>query len=507
METIEDMLARALADLEAGRVGEAERLCRTILEAEPHIAATEHLLGTIALQSGHVERARSRFTKAATLSPDVPGYHESLAGVEVRLGRYDEALASYRTALAVEPDNLPLQTELPQLARHRPRQVLAFFRQASEQKPDDATIQFLYGNALFYGNEPTAAVSIYQRVLALQPDHIGALDNLALALSDLGRLDEAIACLRHAIELNPHAPNTHNNLGLALLLKGDYAAAWPHHEYGRPSTQSRACPRWSGEPLNGARILLQSEQGFGDTLQFVRYAPLVAALGGEVILEVQAPLARLLTGMPGVARVISPGTDVPDLAFHCPLMSLPYVFGTEVGTIPASMPYLTAPTDRKSWTQRIPARLDCRVGLAWQGQKDHRRDRDRSMPASALAPLAAVADVSFYSLHKQPLESTIPGVLDIADLSDRLDDFGDTAAAIDRLDLVITVDTSIAHLAGALGKPVWLLLSHTPDWRWLLNRSDSPWYPTARLFRQPQPGDWGSVIREVTAALQQWAHP
>jgi tetratricopeptide (TPR) repeat protein len=501
---IEGMLAAALAHHDAGRGAEAEVLCRTILQVEPQIAATEHLLGTIALQSGHVEAARGRFMKALALARDVALYHRSLGDVETRLGRYDEALASYGQVLVLDPADLLVHDRLSTLARHRPLPVLAFYREAAEQAQDDAGLQFRYANALFHADRSAEAVPVYRRTLALVPDRVAALDNLGLALSDLGQLDEAIACLRRSIELQPEAPNSHNNLALALLLKGDYAAAWPHHEYGRPPATPRACPLWDGGLLGGARILLHAEQGFGDTLQFVRYAPLVAARGGKVVLEVQPSLVRLLASLPGVSRIVTAGTAVADVACHSPLFSLPHIFRTGVATIPAVVPYVAAPPDRTPWGQRIPGFLSRRVGLAWQGQKAHRRDRDRSLPLEALAPLAAVSGVSFYSVQKQGPEGVPPAGLHIEDLSDGFEDFGDTAAAIKRLDLVITVDTSIAHLAGALGKPVWILLAHTPDWRWLLERTDSPWYPTARLFRQPRAGDWASVLHQVAEALRSW---
>jgi hypothetical protein len=298
------------------------------------------------------------------------------------------------------------------------------------------------------------------------------------------------------------------------LLKGDFERGLLHHEWRwhvrdlRMGGRRMEKPAWRGEPLNGARILLHAEQGSGDTLQFLRYAPLVAARGGRVTIEVAAELKRLAMSLKGVEQVIGLGEALPAFDQHCPLLSLPLAFGTTMATIPGEIPYLAAPEPLLAeWRARLAASAAPRVGLIWAGRPEHRRDRDRSIALAALAPLADTG-ATFYSLQKGPAAAQAkgpPAGMVLHDLGAALGDFADTAAAMSALDLVITVDTSPAHLAGAIGKPVWLLLTHAPDWRWFLEREDSPWYPTARLFRQTTRGDWAPVIARVAAELRRLA--
>ncbi len=274
------------------------------------------------------------------------------------------------------------------------------------------------------------------------------------------------------------------------MLKGDFAAGLPHHEWrwrvgGLQIGERRFDqPAWRGEPLNGRRILLHAEQGAGDTLQFVRYVPLLTQRGGRVVIEVQPELKRLAMSVQGVEEVIGHGERIPAFERHCPLLSLPLAFGTTVASIPGEVPYLTAPAPlRADWRARLAASSGPRIGLVWAGRPEHRRDRDRSIALSALAPLGATG-ATFFSLQKGPAAAQAknppPGMV-LYDLGDALGDFADTAAAMSALDLVITVDTSTAHLAGATGTPVWLLLAHPADWRWFLDREDSPWYPDRTL--------------------------
>jgi len=263
--------------------------------------------------------------------------------------------------------------------------------------------------------------------------------------------------------------------------------------------------RWKGEPLDEARILLYAEQGLGDTLQFVRYVPLVAARNGQVLLEVQPALRRLLSKVDGAFEVISRGADLPEFTWQCPLLSLPLAFATEVSTIPAQVPYITPdPAEVEAWRPRLQGEKR-RIGVAWGGNPEHHRDRLRSIPLAQLAPLLDLPGTTFYSLQvgagAEQTKQLPPGAR-LIDLTASLKDFADTAALVAHLDLVISVDSSVAHLAGAMAKPVWVLLNKGPDWRWLLDREDSPWYPTARLFRQATAGDWRDVVGRVEAELR-----
>jgi hypothetical protein len=273
-----------------------------------------------------------------------------------------------------------------------------------------------------------------------------------------------------------------------------------------------AVPQWKGEDIAGKTILLHAEQGFGDTIQFVRYAPMVAARGAHVVLEVQAPLRRLMSNLPGMDRVIKHGDLLPKFDLHCSLMSLPLAFNTEVDTIPGDVPYLSAPSSAIAEArERFPSREEgtgsLRVGIVWSGNPEHRGDAQRSIHLSALEPLAGIPGVTLISVQKGTPAAQIREVSEelrsqIVDADAALNDFADTAALVSTLDLVISVDTAVAHLAGALGVPVWLIVPYLADWRWLENREDSPWYPTARLFRQPTPGDWGGAVARVMRALR-----
>jgi hypothetical protein len=439
-------MADAVQHFRARRLAEAEAVCRQILAGEPRHAEALHLLGAIASEAQQYGMAIAFIGRAIALEERRALFHTSLGRACRMLWRLDEAVESCRRALSIDPTFADAQYEL--------------------------------GSALFRQGD------------------------FALAMRHL----------RHAIELEPGHAKAHDRLGTAHLLRGDFAAGWPEYEWRRHNHRPRLEPRglgqpqWRGEPLYGDRILLHAEQGFGDTLQCVRYAPLVTARGGRVILRVQTELYRLLSRFPGVEQVITCDEALPDFAWHCSLPSLPLAFRTELETIPARVPYISvSPLLIHRWAERLGDRA-LRVGLVWAGNPAQKWDQVRSLRRlSWLAPLGEVEGVTFFSLQKGPAAaqaSDPPPGLRLVDLSPHLNDFADTAAAIAGLDLVISGDTAVVHLAGALGKPVWILLADVADWTWLLNRQDSPWYPTARLFRQPARGAWAPVIERVAGELQ-----
>jgi tetratricopeptide (TPR) repeat protein len=353
------------------------------------------------------------------------------------------------------------------------------------------------------------AVASFDRAIAVSTTYANAFYHRGRALRELQRHDEALASYRQAIALDPDNAAAHWEAGLIALSHGDFAAGWQDYEWRFKveeiaSPRDLAQPQWRGDaPLVGRTILLHAEQGLGDAIQFVRYAPLVAARGAAVILEVQRPLAALIQGMTGVSKLIRHGEPLPEFDLHCPLASLPLAFATTRDTVPAPIP-MRPPAERiAAWRARLPAATP-RVGLVWSGDARRKNDRNRSMPFEMLAPLIATAGIRFVSLQKEAREADLQALRrcdSVIDLAAQLEDFADTAAAIALLDLVIAVDTSVAHLAGSLGMPVWILLPITVDWRWLIDREDSPWYPTARLFRQDSPGDWPSVIARVRQEL------
>jgi hypothetical protein len=363
---------------------------------------------------------------------------------------------------------------------------------------------------LFTVGRGQEAYQYCKRSLELAPNVSDSHLNMGLCQVDLGQVDAAITSFKRALELNPDNVNAHDALGLSLLLSGDLQAGWREQEWrwrkrDFESRRTYGRPAWDGSSLAARAILLTVEQGYGDIFQFCRYVPLLAERGAQVYLETTADIADLLSGLAGLAGLVVVGEPSPPFDVQCPLMSVPLLYGTTLESVPAKVPYLSPrPQLATEWSRYFENDRGFKVGIAWAGRPTHANDFNRSATLAAFAPLAEVANISLYSLQKGDAAGQIAGApagMKIVDLSSRLTDFNQTAAAIAGLDLVIAVDTAIVHLAGAMAKPVWTLLPFCPDWRWLLNRSDSPWYPTMRLFRCPRPGDRASAIANVKEAL------
>jgi Flp pilus assembly protein TadD len=353
--------------------------------------------------------------------------------------------------------------------------------------------------------EHAEARALLERALAIRPQYSEALYNLGNALAGLGKFQKALRRYEQARDLNPQHPGTHFNLGITRLVMGDLDGGWPEWEWRWRSTlapfkRDFAQPAWKGEELNGKRLLLYAEQGIGDTLQFLRYVSMVAVRGAQIVLEVQGSLLPLLQGYPQVAELVARGDELPDFDVQCSLMSLGAVFRTTLSTLPPAVLQFRA-------LEEAPAREAplLQAGFVWAGNPTHVRDAERSMPLEAFLPLLFVPGVQWFSLQKGNAAAQLTvdeRFASVINLAAAFQDYADTAKALQALDLVITVDTSVAHLAGAMGKAVWILLPAIPDWRWLLKRRDSPWYPTARLFRQQEPGDWAGVIASVQVELE-----
>jgi tetratricopeptide (TPR) repeat protein len=474
------LLAEALSHHQAGRLPDAERLYRQILALDPRHPDSLHLLGVLAHQTGHHEAAIAMIEQAIAGNAEEPSFYSHLGLALQALGRMDEAAVHYRRALALKPNFAEAHNNL--------------------------------GNVHKAQGELEQAIRSYERALALNPDYVDAHSNLGLCLQLLGRFEEAAARYERAIALNPEYAHARWNQALLQLLFGDFASGLRNYEWrwrsaNKPRNLQR--PQWHGEPLNGARILLDVEQGLGDTLQFLRYLPMVQAAGGAVVLGVPANLRRLVAELPGLAYLGGTGDPLPEFEWHCPLMSLPLAFGTTLTTIPAQVPYLSVPVDAQRKADALPwPASGLRVGIAWAGSPTHLGDRFRSVPLPLLEPLLQVEGAHFFSLQlgaEAAQLATAQG--HITDLAPAITDLADTAALMQQLDLVIAVDTAVVHLAGALNKPVWVMLPFSPDWRWMLDREDSPWYPTLRLFRQPQFDDWPSVVEAVHAALRELCKP
>lgn len=429
-------------------------------------------------------------------------------------GRIDEAAICFERALALSPDSVACLTHLFDCRYTQDRFVEseAYARRAVAVDDRAPRGWINLGVALISQDRFQEATEAFERADALDSGR-GEGDphlNLGICLRETGRLREALEFYEHKLPALASV-GAHAHFGHALLTAGKLREGWPQYEFRwmqEPLLSLRARfnkPVWSGQDLRGRTILLRSEQGVGDVIQFIRYAPHVKALGPTVVLQLRKNIGELAKSFPGVDRIVEPGEALPDFDFYIHLMTLPRVFGTDIATIPARVPYLRPEPDRVArWRERLPHEEAFRVGLAWAGDPGHLRDRYRSIPLALFAPLAGVDGVRFYSLQKgsqaEQVRST-PSFASMVGLGPDLHDFADTAAVIGELDLLICVDTSVAHLAGALGKPVWVLVPTPADWRWLEVREDSPWYPTMRLFRQARQGDWGEVIGRVRESL------
>ena len=544
---VAQVLQQALAHHQAGHMLQAEALYRQALVAEPLNPDALHLLGVLAYQvgqlavavdlithavavnpafaqahynlgialkdQGRLEEAASAYHRAVAVQPDYADAHDNLGNVLLDLGRAEAAVPCYRRAIALRPGNPVTHNNLGIALKQtgQLQEATAAYRQAIALKPDYVEAHNNLGNALKELGQLEEAAQCFQRVLAMRPELADAHSNLGNVLLAQGHADEAAEAYRRAIALNPDYAEARNNLALIHLLKGDFERGWEDYEW-RWRLKVAVAPRrdfpqpeWCGEQLAGERVLVRAEQGFGDAIQFCRYVSLVAQRGAKVILEVQPELKRLMASLAGVHELATMGEVLPAFDYHIPLLSLPRVFGTRLDTVPADIPYLQAPPDLvEVWREKLSGIAGLRVGLAWAGSPQHMNDRNRSLALATLAPLAAVGYATYIVLQKGPAAAqaaTPPAGMTLVEPGAELGDFADTAAVIANLDLVIAVDTAVAHLAGTLGKPVWLLLPFAGEWRWLQGRSDSPWYPGMRLFRQPRPGAWAEVMESVVREL------
>jgi tetratricopeptide (TPR) repeat protein len=481
--TIQQRFDQALRLHQAGHLHEAEQRYRQILVEQPEHSGAIHFLGMIAHQAGHNDVALDLIRRSIALSPDVPAGHNNLGNVLKEIGQLDDAVAAFRKAIALKGDSAEVHNNL--------------------------------GDALRDLGQLDDAIAACRQAIALSPDYAEAYANLANALSDKGRMDEAIAAYRQGLVRNSAIPEIHKNLSLALLRRGDFQEGWEEYEWRwkcgdfKSSTRNFVQPQWDGGPLKGRVILIHTEQGFGDAIQFIRYLPLVIQRGAKVIIECPAALERLFRTLGDEHRALVRGQPLPAFDVHCPLLSLPRAFQTSLASIPHTIPYLRAdPELAQRWQLRLadlPAAA--KVGLVWAGNSADRDDRKRSLNLARWAPLGKIPGVRFFSLQKGNASAeakTPPPGMELVDWTNELNDFADTAAFVANLDLVISVDTAVAHLCGALDKPIWTLLPFSSDWRWLTEREDSPWYPSMRLFRQEAWGDWDSVISRVTSALSDW---
>jgi tetratricopeptide (TPR) repeat protein len=510
-------LAAAQQKFVGGQLDEAAALLNGVLAAQPDHGEALEGLGYIAAKSGDYARAADLVTRALQVMPASRDQIYWAAEVCQLADRHDEAAALFERCLAQGPDHPPYlhgaALSLAKLGEHE--RALAMFERLLARNPSLFQVHYNRGNLLGTMGRYDEEIAAYRQAIALKPDFVRAHVNLGVALRDLHRFDEAMQQFKKAVTLDANDAGARTNRAQTNLLRGEFEHGWREYEWrwrdGSQSLEFDAALLWTGQqPLDGKTVLINREQGLGDTLQFVRYVGRLADAGARVVLRVQDVLVPLLQDYPGVAQLIGDSDAVPAFDYHVPLLSLPFAFRMRAADIPATVPYLRADPGRLAqWDDVFEARSATgvpRVGVVWSGSRGHLNDHNRSLKLAQLAPLFD-ANAAFVSLQKDVRDcdrDTLAQHVRLRDVSDRLVTFADTAALVSRLDVVISVDTSVAHLAGALGKPVWIALPFTPDWRWQLERSDSPWYPQARLFRQTVRGDWSNVLSDLENALNAW---
>jgi tetratricopeptide (TPR) repeat protein len=500
------------------RLMEAEAVCRQILEAQPNMPEAEHLLGVIAHQNGKLGEAIEHVQRATKLAPQVALFHANLGEMLRLAGRPKLAAEEARRALEIEPQ-MPAALSNLGVALYELKDyegAVSAQSKAIAAAPNFAEAHGNLGNARHAMRKFDEAIAAYRRAIELKPDYADGWANYGTTLHHCGSFDEGVAALRRAIALAPHHANAHSGLGILLLMRGEFAEGLDEYEWRLRSTERKG-PRfpeipWAGESLSGKHIYVQAEQGFGDTLQFARYIPLLARRASRVTLRVHQQLVTLLRESLPDATVLGDRGDPAPYQCDAALLSLPRLFKTRLESIPADLPYLRTPVDAaRRWAKRLAPMKGVKIGVVWAGNPEHVNDTCRSLDLKVLAPLFSVPGTSWVSLQYGPRKADLkeltpsrslprePGTVGegaIEDLGAQFEDFTDTAGAVSSLDLVITVDTAVAHLAGALGKPVWVLLPRVTDWRWMLHRSDNPDHSPI------PPGSWRRLVRHRAAHRQ-----
>jgi len=552
---ISETIKTATRQHSEGRYAEAVESYRELLQTDPANAELYVNIGIALKAQGKSDVAIANYKQAIQLKPELAEAYYNLANAFRDQQRYAEAIENYRQAVTLKPDLAQAYYNMGDALRSnkQPEEAIEAFRKAVTIKPGYAIAHNNLAMILNDIGRSAEAIENYRKAIQSRPDYAQAHNNLGIALKNQGRLDEAIAsyaeavrlksdypeayynmgialhargdhdraleCWQRAIELAPDYAQAHWNRSLVLLLEGRYDEGWREYEWRRRTNLLAFAyphkldkPRWDGKPFAGKKLLVHYEQGLGDNLQFVRYLPMVKQLGGTVIFETLKPLGSLLRNFDGIDELIEASPDSPpDVEFdvYTSLMDLPGIFGTTVDNIPAEVPYLHAdPARVECWRGRLSG-AGLKVGLVWSGRPMGTNEvlslQHRSCRLEHFLALADIPDVSLYGLQKGPAAeqaAQLSKQIVARNYGEQFEDFGDTAAAIENLDLVISIDTSVAHLAGAMGKPVWVLLKSDADWRWLLDRDDCPWYPTMRLFRQNKPYDWTEVLGRVADELR-----
>jgi tetratricopeptide (TPR) repeat protein len=542
-------LAVALAD--RGDLAGGIAALRRVVALRPEDNLSWSNLGVLLRRSGQYEQAIEACCRALSFDPNLTGALTSLGLAQLELRKFDEAVAALEQVVRLQPNEPDALNNLGYalMLRGSVERAIELYRQLTDLRPQDAGAWSNFGNALREvgqideaiiacrkavalkpdagdgwcnlgsalqeADQPSEALSALEKARAMLPKSPQVLINLSNTLADVGRPEEGVAALRRALEIDPNNALAHWLLAMRLLRLGEYGEGLREYEWRFTAAQAQTRlrhthrPRWDGSELGGARILIHPEQGFGDAIQFARFIPLVAQRGGRVIIECPRTLRRILSTVEGLETVVTSRDVIPDFAVQCPMLSLPLALKMTAATIPADVPYLRADAAAVAqWRQRLgelPQRL--KVGIAWAGNPMLKNDRHRSIAPSLLAPLAEVPGVRLISLQMTAMSGvaanapTVAAEIGMTDWTAELADFADTAALVANLDLIICVDTAVAHLAGAMARPVWSLIPANNDWRWLIGREDSPWYPTMRIFRQKKLGDWTTPVDQIARAL------
>jgi Flp pilus assembly protein TadD len=500
-----------------GRIAEALASCQQALRIRPDFAEAHNNLGNALRDLGEFRAAATSYRRALSLKPRYAEAYNNLGNASIQLDELEEAVLSYLKALEIRPEYAEAYNNLGHalLQIGRVEDAVESCLRALRLNPRYAAAHNNLGNALLKFGQPREAVASYRRAVQLEPGYADAHNSLGSAFLELAEFAEAAACYEQAIALQPNLAGARLNRAMLSLLQGEFENGWVDYEWRwqaserlRRGARVFSQPHWFAlerqELIAGMNVLLYGEQGLGDTLQFCRYVKQVAALGARVILEVPVSLHRLMGALEGVSHVVAKGDALPQFDCHCSLLSLPMAFKTTVDTIPAAGRYVTAENGKiAQWRARLAEKTAIRVGLVWRGNPRHKRDHARSISLAELIRHLPVG-LQYVSLQKQ-LHEAEKGQLEAAGIRQfaaDLHDFSDTAALCECMDLVLTVDTSVAHLSGALAKETWILLPPVPDWRWLLDRPDSPWYSTAKLYRRASAEGWSGVLARVNSDLR-----
>lgn len=532
------------------RFGEAISMYQKALEIQPDLAVAYYNMGNALKKLGRINEALASYLKAVDLEPNAAEPYYNMGNTFKDQGKLNEAVSCYKKALELRPGYAEVRCNLGHVLQKRGElgEAVRHYEKATQILPDLVEAWYGMGNVLKEKGEWEEAIFCFQKALVLRPDYSGAYNNMGNIFREQRRLEKAIFCYEKAIQIEPSNAAAYNNMGsafqdqgkidmsiekfdqalklrpehaethfnraLALLVRGDFLEGWKGYEwrFKKPDWKTAypelyKIPRWDGSCFSGKRLLVHHEQGHGDNLQFIRFLPMVKARGGTVIFESSRPLLRLFRNFPGIDELLErtpANSSSEEFDLYIPLLSLPGIFETTLETVPGEVPYLHAdPGEAESWRTRL-GNGGFKVGIVWAGNPEHKNDHNRSCALDHFLPLADIPSVRLYGLQKEITaggKASSRGMLP-DNLGEHLDDFANTAGVLENLDLLISVDTSVAHLAGAMGRPVWLLLPFAPDWRWLLNREDSPWYPTMRLFRQMKPGDWNAVFQLIACEVR-----